>query len=131
MAVEATGMRLEPLNHTAAGKPIVSFQGLRTRLAHENTAWLIEGADPGALFRGSILDLLEHPGCASALGREAHRLAENRYRWRILAEHVERCTKPSSRARDFPGTLVHNSASRGRRCCRVSFGPSEACIEDR
>jgi glycosyltransferase involved in cell wall biosynthesis len=87
--VEADGMPVKLLNYMAAGKPIVSFRGSAPGLAHKDTAWLIEGADPGALGHG-ILDLLEVPERASALGRNARRFVEDHYRWPILAERVER-----------------------------------------
>jgi hypothetical protein len=72
MAVEIHGMGVKLLNYTAAGKPIVSFQGSAPGLAHKDTAWLIEGADPGA-FRQGILDL----ECASAPGRKARRFVDD------------------------------------------------------
>jgi glycosyltransferase involved in cell wall biosynthesis len=87
--VEADGMPVKLLNYMAAGKPIVSFAGSAPGLIHGDTAWLIGGGDPMAFGQG-ILDVLEDPERALALGRRARRFVEEHYRWPVLAERIER-----------------------------------------
>jgi glycosyltransferase involved in cell wall biosynthesis len=87
--LEADGIPLKLLNYMAAGKPIVSFKGSAPGLIHEHTAWLIAGSDPADFGRG-ILALLEDPERAQAMGRRARSLAEQHYRWPVLAERIER-----------------------------------------
>ena len=86
--VEADGMPVKLLNYMAAGKPIVSFAGSAPGLTHGHTAWLIAGGDPLAFGQG-ILDLLENPERAHALGIRARRFVAEHYRWPVIAERIE------------------------------------------
>jgi glycosyltransferase involved in cell wall biosynthesis len=87
--VVADGMPVKLLNYMAAGKPIVSFEGSAPGLTPGQAAWLVPTSDPAAFGRG-ILALLEDPERARALGRRARSLVEERHRWPVVAEQIER-----------------------------------------
>jgi glycosyltransferase involved in cell wall biosynthesis len=87
--VEAEGMPLKLLNYMAAAKPIVSFKGSAPGLTHGQTAWFAADNGPSAFAQG-ILALLDDPEAAQELGRRARRLVEERHRWPVVAEQIER-----------------------------------------
>ena len=91
--VAAGGMPHKLLNYMAAGKPIVSFEGSAPGLSHGETAWLVTTGRP-ADFAAGILALLDDPAGAQELGRRARRVVEERYRWPLVAEQIERFIEP-------------------------------------
>jgi glycosyltransferase involved in cell wall biosynthesis len=69
----------------AAGKPIVSFAGSAKILKHEVTGYIIDSPTPRDFAEG-VLQLLDHPQLARALGANALRLAQRDYSWGRVAE---------------------------------------------
>lgn len=87
------GTPLKLLNYMAASLPIVSFEGSGRGLVHGETARLVPDDDVEA-FSAAVLEVLENPEEATAMGRKARSTVVERNAWagsvRILEDVFSR-----------------------------------------
>ena len=76
----------------AAGRPIVTqpVGDLRAVFTDDEPIGLLAGDSPEE-FADAISELLSEPERAEEYGRNARRLAEEKYSWQKLSERLEAC----------------------------------------
>jgi rhamnosyl/mannosyltransferase len=72
----------------AASCATVSFQGSAPCIEHGKTGWTVENGNISA-FADGIIKLLDEPGFAEELGRNARDAVLANYTWDIAAERCE------------------------------------------
>jgi glycosyltransferase involved in cell wall biosynthesis len=79
-------------DYMAAGRPIVTqpVGDLRAVFTDDDPIGLLAGDSPEE-FAGAISELLSEPERAEEYGRNARRLAEEKYSWQKLSERLEAC----------------------------------------
>ena len=86
--IECEGVPIKLLNYMAASKPVVSFESSAPLVRHGETGWLARDGDVNAFAEG-VLRLLDEPGLAVRLGRNARGYVEMHHTWAMMAERTE------------------------------------------
>jgi len=98
-----SGFPVKTLNHAAAGLPQVVFRSAAWGVEQESTGLVVEDDDEAG-FVEALCRLLEDPGLAGLLGRQAAALARRRYRRERMVEQVERLWESLTGRQSRPGT---------------------------
>lgn len=74
----------------ACGKPVVATRvgGLPDVIEEGKSGFLVPPQDPASLAN-AVIEVLQNPELAQAMGRRARELSETRYAWRVVAERMK------------------------------------------
>jgi len=85
---ECAGLPQKLLNYMAVGCPIVSFEGSARHIRHGESG-LIARNDDIAAFAQAVVSLVNDPGLAQKLGRNAQAFARTNLSWPTAVERLE------------------------------------------